>query len=218
MRTRAGGAVLGAAGHHMGRTSQAAAELSDVVTRVTEHAPATTSCRGRCSGQRRVPTRPAGYTGDGLTGRLWNTTSWPCGSSTHSLTHTPSWVYRRRAHGPRLEHHQLPHGRSTHSLTCSAVSPLLRAAAASEPSPAATRSAMQPSCPSASRKKSTTVSCTSMRAAASCTSHKSTTHVKITCRCIRGACHPPQVGETLPRPVFPTGDLGYRGIRGAVDH
>jgi hypothetical protein len=31
--------------------------------------------------------------------------------------HTPSWVYRRRAHGPTLEHHQLPHGRSTHSLT-----------------------------------------------------------------------------------------------------
>jgi hypothetical protein len=30
--------------------------------------------------------------------------------------HTPSWVYRRRAHGPTLEHHQLPHGSSTHSL------------------------------------------------------------------------------------------------------
>jgi hypothetical protein len=51
-------------------------------------------------------TRPAGYTGDGLTGRLWNTTS--CASrQLHSLTHTPSWVYRRRAHGPTLEHHQL---------------------------------------------------------------------------------------------------------------
>jgi hypothetical protein len=28
--------------------------------------------------------------------------------------HTPSWVYRRRAHGPPLEYHQL-HGSSTHS-------------------------------------------------------------------------------------------------------
>jgi UDP-N-acetylmuramyl pentapeptide synthase len=28
----------------------------------------------------------------------------------------PSWVYRRRAHGPTLEYHQLPHGSSTHSL------------------------------------------------------------------------------------------------------
>jgi hypothetical protein len=32
----------------------------------------------------------------------------------HSLTHTPSWVYRRRAHGPTLEH-QLPHGSSSHA-------------------------------------------------------------------------------------------------------
>jgi hypothetical protein len=92
-----------------------------------------------------VPTRPAGYTGDGLTGRLWNTTSCltvaplthshvqlgipetgsradsgmpPAASRPlHSLTHTPSWVYRRRAHGPTLECHQLPHGSSTHSLT-----------------------------------------------------------------------------------------------------
>jgi hypothetical protein len=31
--------------------------------------------------------------------------------------HTASWVYRRRAHGPTLEYHQLPHGSSTHSLT-----------------------------------------------------------------------------------------------------
>jgi hypothetical protein len=31
--------------------------------------------------------------------------------------HTPSWVYRRRAHGPTLEYHQLPHGSSTRSLT-----------------------------------------------------------------------------------------------------
>jgi hypothetical protein len=40
--------------------------------------------RGGCSGQAGVPTRPAGYTGDGLTGRLWKTTS--CASLSHSLT------------------------------------------------------------------------------------------------------------------------------------
>jgi hypothetical protein len=34
----------------------------------------------------------------------------------------PSWVYRRRAHGPTLEYRQLPHGSSTRSLTTWAAS------------------------------------------------------------------------------------------------
>jgi hypothetical protein len=32
-------------------------------------------------------------------------------------SNTPSWVYRKTALGPTLEYRQLPHGRSTHSLT-----------------------------------------------------------------------------------------------------
>jgi hypothetical protein len=107
-----------------------------------------TPSTGGCSGSASVPTRPAGYTGDGLTGRLWNTASCltaaplthshaqlgipetgsradsgipPAASrQLHSLTHMPSWVYRRRAHGPTLEYRHLPHGSSTHSLTCPA--------------------------------------------------------------------------------------------------
>jgi hypothetical protein len=98
---------------------------------------------GMC-GSAGVPTRPAGYTGDGS--RADSGIPPAASRQLHSLTHTPSWVYRRRltgrlwnttscltaaplthshaqlgipetAHGPTLECHQLPYGRSTHSRT-----------------------------------------------------------------------------------------------------
>jgi hypothetical protein len=131
---------------------------------------------GGMFGSAGVPTRPAGYTGAGsradsgtppaASRQLHSRThshaqlgipetahgpaldyhQLPHGSSTHALTHTPSWVYRRRltgrlwntascltasplthshaqlgipetAHGPALEYRQLPHGGSTHALT-----------------------------------------------------------------------------------------------------
>jgi hypothetical protein len=51
-----------------------------------------------------VPTRPAGYTGDGS--RADSGIPPAASRQLHSLTHTPSWVNR-----------QLPHGSSTHSLS-----------------------------------------------------------------------------------------------------
>jgi hypothetical protein len=89
-------------------------------------------------------TRPAGYTGDGS--RADSGIPPAASRQLHSLTHTPSWIHRRRltgrlwnttscltvaplthshtqlgipetAHGPTLEYRQLPHGGSTHSLT-----------------------------------------------------------------------------------------------------
>jgi hypothetical protein len=58
-------------------------------TRAREHQ--LDSLPGRMLGSAGVPTRPAGYTGDELTGRLWNTTNCLTAAPlthTHSLTHS----------------------------------------------------------------------------------------------------------------------------------